>query len=296
MSRVEFSKNTENYFVVKVDGEEVQDHDGLCRPLWRCTEQVCPFPQCTENAWNRVKSDLWSVESKDCVISYLKQHGMESGLHGRSKHPLDAVLFSEDNIDAIVLEADIEESIDTYQDRMAYKTQMNLQSDRKRKREKHDDADQWHSSKGGSSSNWQSESSDSKAILQNLSTLAQNVATLVAAKSPGAEAPAMPAVTKALMTGPTSSELQAVPHFIDSAIRSAQELDNGATLCSNEKMVSVPLSTLMLCKDTTKRSQEACKQALASMVTPVTQLRVGQGVLSNSEAVLDPIIASAKNS
>ena len=182
-----------------------------------------------------MKSDLWSVESKDCVMSYLKQHGMQSGLHGGSKHPLDVSgpLFSEDNIDRIVLEADIEESIDTYQDRMAYKTQMNLQSDRKRKREKHDDADQWHSSKGASSSNWQSESSGSKAILQNLETLAQNVATLVAAKSPGAEAPAMP-VTKALMTGPTSSELQAVPHFIDSAIRSAQELDNGATLRCNE--------------------------------------------------------------
>ena len=190
MSHVEFSKNTENYLVVKEDGEEVQDHDGLCRPYWRCTEEVCPFPQCTEKAWNRVKSDLWSAESKDCVISYLKQHGMESGLHGGSKHHLDVVLFSEDNIDAIVLGADIEESIDTYQDRMAYKTQMNLQSDRKRKREKHDDADQWHNSKGGRSSNWQSESSDSKAILQNLSTLAQNVATLVAAKSPGAEAPA----------------------------------------------------------------------------------------------------------
>ena len=297
MSRVEFSKNTENYFVVKVDGEEVQDHDGLCRPLWRCTEQVCPFPQCTENAWNRVKSDLWSVESKDCVMSYLKQHGMQSGLHGGSKHPLDVSgpLFTEDNIDRIVLEADIEESIDTYQDRMAYKTQMNLQSDRKRKREKHDDADQWHSSKGASSSNWQSESSGSKAILQNLETLAQNVATLVAAKSPGAEAPAMP-VTKALMTGPTSSELQAVPHFIDSAIRSAQELDNGATLRCNEKMVSVPFSTLVLCKETTARSKEACKQALASMLSPINQLRVECGVLSNSEAVLDQIIASAKNS
>ena len=195
---------------------------------------------------------------------------MESGLHGGSKHHLDVVLFSEDNIDAIVLEADIEESIDTYQDRMAYKTQKNLQSDRKRKREKHDDADQWHSSKGGSSS-------DSKARLQNLQTLAQNVATLVAAIPPKAESPAMPRATKALMTG-------------------AQELDNGATLLCNEKMVSVPFSTLVLCKDTTKRSEEACKSALASMLTPMSQFRVGEGVLSNSEAVLDPIIAAAKNS
>ena len=202
----------------------------------------------------------------------------------------------EDRINAILQDVEIEESSDTFNDRMVYKTQVNLQSDRKRKREKHDDADQWHSSKGGSSSNWQSESSDSKAILQNLSTMAQNVATLVAAKSPGAEAPAMPAVTKALMTGPTSSELQAVPHFIDSAIRSAQELDNGATLRCNEKMVSVSFSTLVLCKETTKRSEEACKQALASMLTPMNQLRVECGVLSNSEAVLDPIIASAKNS
>ena len=39
-----------------------------------------------------------------------------------------------------------------------------------------------------------------------------------------------------------------------------------------------------------------CKQALASMLTPMNTLRVEYGVLSNSEAVLDPIIASAKNS
>ena len=84
--------------------------------------------------------------------------------------------------------------------------------------------------------------------------------------------------------------------FIDSAIRSAEELDNGATLRCNEKMVSVPFSTLMLCKETTARSKEACKQALASMLSPINQLRVECGVLANSEAVLDQIIASVKNS
>ena len=160
MSHVEFSKNTENYFVVKVDGEEVQDRDGLCRPYWRCTEQVCPFPQCTEKAWNRVKSDLWSVESEDCVRSYIKQHGMESILHGRKKdNPVP-----EDRIDSIVRDADIEMSEDTWNDRQVYRTQMNQQEQgRKRKREKQDDADQWHDSAGSSSSNWQRETDSQKA-------------------------------------------------------------------------------------------------------------------------------------
>ena len=106
-------------------------------------------------------------------------------------------------------------------------------------------------------------------------------------------------VTAALMAGPSSSEIRAVPHFIDSAIRAAEEdgvLDNGARLSVNEKMVSVPFSTLMLCKETTTRSKEACKQALASMLTPMNQLRVELGVLSNTETVLDQILASAKNS
>ena len=73
-------------------------------------------------------------------------------------------------------------------------------------------------------------------------------------------------------------------------------MDNGATLTVQDKMVSVPFSTLMLCKETTNRSKEACKQALASMLTPMNQLRVELGVLSNTEAVLDEIIAKAKNS
>ena len=291
-SLIDFAKNQENYFVVKVDGEVVEDFDGLIRPLWRCTEKECPFPGCSENAWNRVKSDLWSVESEDCVRSYIKQHGMESTLHGRNKDNH----VPEDVIDSRLRDVEIRVSDDTWNDRNDYKKQVNLQEQgRKRKREKQDDADQWHDPAGSSSPNWQREADSQKAILESIATLTHNVGILAAGKAPGAEPPAMP-VTKALMTGPSSSEIRAVPHFIDSAIRAAEELDNGARLSVNEKMVSVPFSTLMLCKETTTRSKEACKQALASMLTPMNQLRVELGVLSNTEAVLDQIIASAKNS
>ena len=291
MSLVGFSKNTEKHFVVKVDGEEVEDHDGLCRPFWRCVEKECPFPGCSENAWNRLKGDLWSVESIDSVKSYLKQHAMNSDLHGRAKE----TPMPEDRIDSILQDVEIEESIDTFNDRVAYQEQVKDSRDRnsKRKRDQHEDADRWHS-KGGSSS-WQSESSDSKAILESISTLAHNVATLAASKAAGAEPPPMP-VTKSLMEGPTSSELNFVPHYINSAIHRAEELDNGSTLRVNEKIVGVPFSTLMLCKESTTRSKEACKQALASMLVPINQLRVELGVLSNTEAVLDQIIGAAKNS
>ena len=291
MSLIDCSKNNENYFVIKVDDVVVEDYDGLDRPFWRCVEKECPFPGCTENAWYRLKGDLWSVESIDSVKSYLKQHAMNSDLHGRHKESP----MPEDIIDNILKDVDIEESIDTFNHRMAYKEQIQDTRERnsKRKRDQHEDADRWHS-KGGSSS-WQSESSDSQAIRESIATLAQNVATLAAAKAAGAEPPPMP-VTKTLMQGPTSSELNSVPHYIASAIRSAEELDNGATLRCNEKIVGVPFSTLMLCKESTTRSKEACKQALASMLVPINQLRVELGVLSNTEAVLDEIIEAAKNS
>ena len=292
MSLIEFAKNQENYFVVKVDGEVVEDFDGLIRPPWRCHEAECPFPACSEGAWKRVRSDLWSVESEDCVRSYIKQHGMESILHGRKKdNPIP-----EDRIDSIVRDVEIHMSEDTFNDRNVWKTQVQLQEQgRKRKREKQEDADQHHDSAGSSSSNWQRETESQKAILQSIATLTHSVGMLTAGKASGAEPPAMP-VTRALMTGPSSSEIRAVPHFINSAIEAAEQLDNGATLSVNEKMVSVPFSTLMLCKETTTRSKEACKQALASMLTPMNQLRVELGVLSNTETVLDQIIASAKNS
>jgi hypothetical protein len=290
MSLIDCSKNNENYFVIKVDDAVVEDYDGLERPCWRCVEKECPFPGCSENAWNRVKKNLWSVESSDSVKSYLKQHAMESALHGKNKeHPMP-----EDRIDAILQDVDIEESIDTFNDRMSYKEHMKDTRERNSKRKRdEEDAERWRS-EGGSSS-WQCESSDSKALLESIATLSQNVATLAAAKTAGAEPPLMP-VTKALMQGPTSSELNSVPHYIASAIRSAEELDNGATLRCNEKIVGVPFSTLMLCKESTTRSKEACKQALASMLVPINQLRVELGVLSNTEAVLDQIIGAAKNS
>ena len=294
MQRIDFAKNQENYFVIKVDGEEVEDHPDLVRSLWRCTEDCCPFPGCSDGAWKRVKSDLWSVESEDMVRCYLKQHGMESILHGRAKvDPLP-----EDRVDYHVRDADIQMSEDTWQDRQSYKTHKNQQEEgRKRKREKQDDAE-WHDSAGNSSS-WRCETGSQKAILESLATLSHSVGILAGgmapAPAPAAEPPTMP-VTKALMTGPSSAEVAAVPHFISSAIRAAEQLDNGAALSVNEKMVSVPFSTLMLCKETTTRSKEACKQALASMLTPMNQLRVELGVLSNTETVLDQIIASAKNS
>ena len=122
MSIIDCSKNKENYFVVKVDGEVVDDFDGLIRPLWRCHESECPFPGCSENAWHRVKKDLWSVESEDHVRSYIKQHGMESILHGRKKeNPLP-----EDRVDSIVRDVDIRVSEDTWDDRNDYKKQVNL--------------------------------------------------------------------------------------------------------------------------------------------------------------------------
>ena len=294
MSQIDFAKNQENYFVVKVDGEVVEDFDGLIRPLWRCHEKECPFPGCSENAWNRVKKDLWSVESEDHVRTYIKQHGVESVLHGRKKdNPIP-----EDKIDSIVRDVEIHMSDDTWSDRQEYKTERDrVEQGRKRKKEMQDDKDQWHDdqwhdSAGSSSSNWQRETGSQKAILQSLATLSHNVGMLAAGKA------APPAIT----AGPSSSEhpvqaaSRAVPAFIDAAMRDAATLDNGAVLSVNEKMVSVPFSTLMLCKETTTRSKEACKQALASMLTPMNQLRIELGVLSNTESVLDQIIESAKNS
>ena len=292
MSSLEPRKNNENYFVIKVDGKEVEDVAGLCRSYWKCVEKDCPFSGCTDNAWNRVKSDLWSVESEDHVRAYLKQHGMESTLHGRNK----TFPMPEDIIDANVRDADIQEIEDTWEERQKYKSQMNLQEQgRKRKRDKkNDDDDQWQGDQwqGRSGSSWQGEQPDLQPqILEAVASLAQGISVLAQGKaSSSAEPP------KALMTGPSNAELRAVPAFIESAMDASMELDNGATLSINEKMVSVPFSTLMLCKETTQRSKEACKQALASMLTPMSQLRVELGVLNNAEQVLDGIIESAKKS
>jgi hypothetical protein len=301
MSQIDFAKNQENYFVIKVEGEVVSDDEGLIRPLWRCTEKECPFPGCSENAWARVKKDLWSVESEDHVRTYIKQHGVESVLHGRKKdNPIP-----EDKIDSIVRDVEIHMSDDTWSDRQEYKTERDrVEKGRKRKKETQDDKDQWHDDQwhdsagdqwhdnSSSSSKWQRETGSQKAILESLATLSHNVGMLAAGKA------APPAIT----AGPSSSEhpvatsVRAVPAFIEAAMRDTATLDNGAVLSVNEKMVSVPFSTLMLCKETTTRSKEACKQALASMLTPMNQLRIELGVLSNTETVLDQIIASAKNS
>ena len=286
MVSLECAKNNESYMVVKHEGEVVEDFEGLDRPLWKCTEKCCPFPGCSDNAWHRLKTDLWSLESQDAVKSYLKQHGMNSDLHG--KHKSDPL--PEDKIDDILRSVDIEQTVDTFADRQSYRQHLDMQRSKQEKRKwEQDDGSSWRTS----ASSWREAADHNvQALHESVANLASTVATMAASS---AAPPRMP-LTQALTQGPSPAEVSHVPAFINAAITNAEQLDNGATLSCNEKMVTVPFSKLLLARDTMTRGKEACKQALASLLTPMNQLRTELGVLANAEAVMDELIKTTQSS
>ena len=70
-------KNEESYWL-----DREHDRQGLVRTMYKYTG-TCPFPDCTPAAWNKARPRMWSLESAEKVLAYLKYHGMESGLHGK---------------------------------------------------------------------------------------------------------------------------------------------------------------------------------------------------------------------
>ena len=57
-----------------------------------------------------------------------------------------------------------------------------------------------------------------------------------------------------------------------------------------EKHVSVPLSQLLLFKETIQRAKESVKGSMGAIMGPLNQMRVELGVLANAEEVLENII------
>ena len=298
-------------------GDDVEDYEGITRMTWACRLKECPFPGCSQSAWNRARRHLWSVTSQDHVLSYLKSHGVQSELHC-NKGAKDAPMTME-AMEDILGTVEIEETLETFEERAAYRVAVdNLESEKKhrkdleaewswqeswqdssrsRKKQKKDSwQESWQDDRVDSNWSWQ-ENSQLKDVASDLQQLKQVVGTSLSIIAKGhseASGSQLPLLS-ALGAGPSAGEIAAVPQFIHEAIVSAETLSDGSTLQAfQEKMVTVPMSKLILLKETVNRSKEACKHAMASMLTPLNQLRTELGVLANTEQAIDEIIAAAK--
>lgn len=274
-------KNVEKYLEVLDDaGEVVEDAPFMDRPYWSCKLKECPFPGCSANAWARTSRFLWSVKDAESVGAYLKFHGMESTLHGRNS---DNPLY-ESTVDSLISEVNIDETVDTYEHRQSYRRMDN----KKRKADAKWDSsswNEWHAHDGshgsqswdqGSQQAWAADSAtqqlsaDVKALESTVRTLAQQTFS------------SMPQT-------PSSSA------FGDMTAALTDGWDSGLQLSQvQEKTVTLSYSQLLLMKESVTRAKEGAKQAMASLMTPLNQLRTEVGVLANSETVLSELIDKAK--
>jgi len=290
MASLDFSKNAENYLAITEYGEQVEDREDLVRPLWKIMDEHCPFPRCTKSAWDRVKSSLFSLESEEKCKSYLKQHGMLSTLHAKNtEDPLP-----EHKIDDLLRDIEVTRLDDTYEDRKTYRGQ--LEDQRKRKLKAEADQQQaawkaqgkrWREQDTTSCSASETTSANVDKLANTVNTLAHSVGEMVTLSRGMAAAPSSGSApsSHAAMVNP-----RLVPQFIQEAIGSAAVLDDGTNLlATHERMVSLPYSKLMLLQESIARAKEACKQGMASLVTPLDQMRIELGVLANLEQVVEEI-------
>ena len=289
---MEASKNTEDYSnIIDRFGEPMEDYEAFDRTIYRLQAAVCPFPDCTWSSWDRAKKEMWSLESEDQVLCYLKQHGMNSTLHGQHKtNPL-----SEEDVDKIVdaQRPNVVCSVDDYKTREEWRA-ANREA---QKRKAADDARWEQTNKKGRGGQKQHEQQQVVASVGHLAHCMaqqqqqmQQQMNMIASMAAGSSSSAA-GHTDAI----ASSAAGHTQAYIADAIATAEVTEKELNLTSvQEKMVTIPISQLLLYKETVARAKEAVKGAMANMMVPLNQLRCELGVLANAEEVLNNVVNSQK--
>ncbi len=112
------------------------DEDGqLDRSLWRCVQ--CPLQEtCKKSRHSFKNACLFSYESEERVREYIKRHVMLAGVHREDQ-------LSEDVAEDWANTADVEWEIETFQDRVAYRTQLDEMHERPKAEKRSWEASGW---------------------------------------------------------------------------------------------------------------------------------------------------------
>ena len=274
---VESCRNDEDYMsVVDADGNDKDDEAGFTRTHWAYKEAVCPFPGCSEQSWSRARQTLWSVESDDKVLSYLKYHAMQSGLHGKNEsNPM-----SESDIDVIC--ETCRDQLQSWDDTFAVREEYRQHIRQLKKRKADQDTKDKKEARKGAGKGAQSSAIDTQAMLQ----MTQALGAMSSAMQQNFQQLQRPSSSSgSIITTRAAMHMDATPSYISDVIDDADQALNLVHV--QEKHVMVPVSQLLLYKETIARAKESVKGAMGAMMTPLASLRTELGVLSNAEAVLD---------
>ena len=291
MSSYKAAPNKENYTKILDDkGEPMEDFEGHVRPIWRLRNtKQCPFPNCTENSWEKAKKLLWSLQSDEALASYVKQHGMNSTLH--HKHPLEPL--DEIAIDEVVATLDIDELEDDFETRKAYKASVEENKEKKPNKRKWGD-DAWGGSAWNDSAmNWPAAPSNPDiVVLQNqMQALTTNVQALTDAASSAGQhgSPTITFPNAKALAVPTWAQQHA-----DMAAAAVSQWDPSMLASVQERTITLPYSQLLLYKESVGRAREAAKGAMASLLGPLQTLQREVGNLANVESVLEDLLQKGR--
>jgi len=306
---IKAAPNKENYLELTDErGERMDDFEGYVRPIWKLKERSkCPFPNCSDNAYGRVKGTFFSLVGEGALLSYVKNHGIASGLHCKHPtHPADP-----DEIDAICQCLEIEELEDDFETSQSYKEGLQKIQDDKNERDEEEknwkqgrkrkaqwQRDSWSEGTWGagaqaSSDDWHSApvSPDVANMQKTVESLAAQVQTLSDAQQQTQHAPSAGTVAvPGLVNVPDWAKQQA-----DAAAARASEWDPSMLVRVQERTITLPYSQLLLYKESLGRAREAAKSAMAALLQPLTDLQREVGVLANAEAVIDELLEKGKH-
>ena len=295
MSHIKGEQNAENYLkVLDEHGAEIEDYQGLERRAWQLkNKQNCPFPGCSDNAWDKARRHMWSLIGPDRVLAYLKNHAQQSTLH--CKHIAEAERLPIDKLDELLVQEEIEEYVDDFDTREAYR--QNNEAIKKRKANeqweqqhwrRHSAGTQWDGAGSGAASSagaW----APPTAVDARIDAVAGAVQSLAASMS------AMQQHKPLQPQQPQLPPVSAIPAFITQAltIGNDAEWNPESVVKVQERLVTIPYSQLLLIKETVQRSKEACKQSLASLLVPINSLRSEIGVMANAETIIQEVLDKA---
>ncbi len=295
---VEAAKNEENYL-----GDDVaDDNEFLVRTKW--VVKKCPFPglpTCSYPAWKR--ANCWSLISAEQALAYCKQHGKNSKLHWNGN-----VGLTDEEINTHLVDVEVEEVQDTFSEREAYRQQLATINTNKRDwwdTEGGEGGDSWQGgAKGNRKRGWAAEAPMTE-LQQTLGTLAESMQTMTQAISSVADQRQQqpgtfggPQQQPGTFGGPLQQQppplAQWAAQQADMVAADAAAWDPSMQIAMQEKTIAMPYSKALLLKESIQRAKESCKQGMASMLTPLNQLKAEYVVLNNGEQVLNQLLEAGK--
>ena len=269
------AKNSEDYMVAAEDDEE-----GMERTVWSIKQCVC-HADCAHGPWQ--KANVWSLGSPSKCLQYMKQHLCISGKHAMTENAAQEAIM------AVFYSLEFEVATDTFSDRQWYREQLGrknaLESAAHKRKRSTSDGSAGRGYQGGSKGGGK----DDVLSLQTATVDFNQQIQMAIGRS---IAPALRSALSNLGLSEDRDDLQLTIHGSNSALANTTAVPSHAV----GNQITVSTEVLKTLRENARRSEEALKSAMLTMVEGAKRVRSELQSAMQVRTDIDDLIAQSAGS